>query len=217
MLKQSKRVPAAPPAADHAAGTPTTVRPPAPAVLDFADIKAQESAKRAITIALAGSHSIVLIGPSGHGKTMLIAAARGLDPTFPDRAREITLWRRSEDPQKRSKAMEALMRLNHELQVEVPLVPFRELSSRRPGTDSSIIARQMARARQYAASHTDLTLGDACLLLMKQAYDELGLSPRSYQIIIRVARTIASMEQADPIQEQHIAEAVQYRLLDRRF
>jgi magnesium chelatase family protein len=64
-------------------------------------------------------------------------------------------------------------------------------------------------------AHCDLS--DTCLLLMKQAMDELGLSARAYDKVRRVARTIADMEGAVNIGEQHIAEAVQYRLLDRRY
>jgi magnesium chelatase family protein len=60
-------------------------------------------------------------------------------------------------------------------------------------------------------------LSDSCLLLMKQAMDELGLSARAYDKVRRVARTIADLESADKINENHLAEAVQYRLLDRRF
>jgi magnesium chelatase family protein len=60
-------------------------------------------------------------------------------------------------------------------------------------------------------------LSDACLLLMKQAMDELGLSARAYDKVRRVARTIADLEASDPITDAHLAEAIQYRLLDRRF
>ena len=52
---------------------------------------------------------------------------------------------------------------------------------------------------------------------MKQAMDELGLSARAYDKVRRVARTIADMEGAEQISEAHLAEAVQYRLLDRKF
>ena len=60
--------------------------------------------------------------------------------------------------------------------------------------------------------HCDLS--DSCLLLMKQAMDELGLSARAYDKVRRVARTIADLEDAEHITEAHLAEAVQYRLLD---
>ena len=64
-------------------------------------------------------------------------------------------------------------------------------------------------------SHCDLT--DTCLLLMKQAMDELGLSARAYDKVRRVARTIADLDGSANIQDLHVAEAVQYRLLDRKF
>ena len=51
---------------------------------------------------------------------------------------------------------------------------------------------------------------------MKQAMDELGLSARAYDKVRRVARTIADIDGAERIQTEHLAEAVQYRLLDRR-
>ena len=60
-------------------------------------------------------------------------------------------------------------------------------------------------------------LSDGCLLLMKQAMDELGLSARAYDKVRRVARTIADIDGSLRILELHIAEAVQYRLLDRWF
>ena len=52
---------------------------------------------------------------------------------------------------------------------------------------------------------------------MKQAMDELGLSARAYDKVRRVARTIADLEDAAEVAEHHLAEAVQYRLLDRKF
>ena len=63
--------------------------------------------------------------------------------------------------------------------------------------------------------HCDLS--PACMLLMKQAMDEMGLSARAYDKVRRVARTIADMEGEPNIGEAHVAEAVQYRLLDRKF
>lgn len=52
---------------------------------------------------------------------------------------------------------------------------------------------------------------------MKQAMDELGLSARAYDKVRRVARTIADLDGSEPIREYHVAEAIQYRLLDRRY
>ncbi|GIW76781.1 MAG: hypothetical protein KatS3mg104_1844 [Phycisphaerae bacterium] len=60
-------------------------------------------------------------------------------------------------------------------------------------------------------------LNENSLLLMKQAMEELGLSARAYDKVRRVARTIADLDQSPSVEEHHIAEAIQYRLLDRRF
>ena len=60
-------------------------------------------------------------------------------------------------------------------------------------------------------------LSDSCLLLMKQAMDELGLSARAYDKVRRVARTIADIDGSPQVRSSHVAEAVQYRLLDRKF
>ncbi len=120
-----------------------------------------------------------------------------------------------------------------DIHAEVPAVPYRDLTSRQTGTSSATMQQQVNRARdiqrkrfgdqttnarmdsKQLKAHCELT--DSCLLLMKQAMDELGLSARAYDKVRRVARTIADIEGADHIQEPHLAEAVQYRLLDRRF
>jgi magnesium chelatase family protein len=120
-----------------------------------------------------------------------------------------------------------------DIHVEVPAVPYRELTSRQSGTSSAAMRQQVTQARatqqkRFADGTANASmdsrqlkqhceLSDGCLLLMKQAMDELGLSARAYDKVRRVARTIADMEAADRIQEHHLAEAVQYRLLDRRF
>ena len=59
-------------------------------------------------------------------------------------------------------------------------------------------------------------LSPGCLLLMKQAMNELGLSARAYDKVRRVGRTIADLEKEPDILEHHLAEAIQYRLLDRQ-
>jgi magnesium chelatase family protein len=143
---------------------------------------------------------------------------------------------KSSDPSKRNKYLEKLsgpLLDRIDLHVEVPAVPYSELTGKRQGTDSKTMREQVHRARnlQRQRFENDTTnarmdskqlkthgqLSDSCLLLMKQAMDELGLSARAYDKVRRVARTIADLEGADQINENHLAEAVQYRLLDRKF
>ena len=52
--------------------------------------------------------------------------------------------------------------------------------------------------------------------MIKQAVYELGLSARAHDKVLRIARTIADIEQSDSIEAHHVAEAIQYRRLDRK-
>ncbi len=117
-----------------------------------------------------------------------------------------------------------------DLHVEVPAVPLRALQTGRRGTDSRTMrehvaaARARQRRRQGALINAELTgrdldryapLATDAANLLGQAMTEMGLSARSYDRIRRVARTIADLDGAGHVADAHIAEAVQYRLLDR--
>lgn len=140
------------------------------------------------------------------------------------------------DPKARNKYLEKLsgpLLDRIDLHIEVPTVPYRDLTSKTPGTSSATMRDQVTRARATQLQRQPdgtpnarldskqlqqhCPLSDSCLLLMKQAMDELGLSARAYDKVRRVARTIADLDGSVQIQEHHLAEAVQYRLLDRRF
>jgi magnesium chelatase family protein len=121
-----------------------------------------------------------------------------------------------------------------DLHVEVTPVPFSELSQVQSGENSAIIRKRVILAREiqairflheegiYAnAQMSNKSLKEICVLdsvchqLLKVAMDKLNLSARAYDRILRVSRTIADLGGSEKILPEHIAEAIQYRSLDR--
>ncbi|MCG3180026.1 MAG: Competence protein ComM [Phycisphaerae bacterium] len=121
-----------------------------------------------------------------------------------------------------------------DIHIEVPAVPYRELAAEGSGTSSGQMREQVLAAREVQARRFDG--GDAMVnahmtgrqlrthckldapsqLLMKQVMSELGLSARAYDKILRISRTIADLSAAPDIRQEHLAEAVNYRRLDRK-
>jgi len=120
-----------------------------------------------------------------------------------------------------------------DIQVEAPALTLEELRDAAPGeTSSAMRARvEAARAKQrlrFGARHGGCNallggreLREYCVLerpqgdLLQQAMEKLGLSARAYDRILRVARTIADLAEADRIATSHLLEAIHYRSLDR--
>jgi magnesium chelatase family protein len=121
-----------------------------------------------------------------------------------------------------------------DLHIEVPGVPFHELSAQADGTSSAVMREQVSKARAVqrqrfgAETHTlnsrmtTRQLRRHCVLdeegkaLLKAAMDELGLSARAHDRILRVARTISDLDGGGPIRPAHVVEAISYRSLDRK-
>lgn len=120
-----------------------------------------------------------------------------------------------------------------DLHVEVPAVPFTQLAEAPPGPTSAEILETVLKARAVQADRfgsqgplvngrmTPRQIRKYCHLkpeassLLKGAMEELGLSARAHDKVLRVARTMADLEGNADIQGHHIAEAVGYRALDR--
>lgn len=122
-----------------------------------------------------------------------------------------------------------------DIQVEVASVEYDKLSSASKGEKSADIKARVNRTRKIQqerykkyniTSNSQLTAGmldEFCVLgekentLLKNAFEKLGLSARAHSRILKVARTIADLEGSENITVPHIAEAIQYRSLDKKF
>lgn len=122
-----------------------------------------------------------------------------------------------------------------DIQIEMPSLSYDEVSSKgMTGESSETIRRRVNEARQFAkeryggefSSNAELTstgirrfcpLDDQAANMLKRAFDVLGLSARGYDRILRVARTIADLDKSETIRSNHIAEAIQFRSLDRKY
>ena len=122
-----------------------------------------------------------------------------------------------------------------DLHVEVLAVPYQELQSKKRGENSETIQKRVEAARlrqaerfagtgvfcnaQMSSKMTEefCVLGQQEKALLQSVFNKLGLSARAHNRILKVARTIADLAGSEHIQVPHLAEAIQYRSLDRKY
>jgi magnesium chelatase family protein len=121
-----------------------------------------------------------------------------------------------------------------DIHIEVTPVPFEKLTETRPAESSVSIRDRVTKAREIQSKRFEdlesihynaqmntkqirefCALDEASLQLLKTAMERLNLSARAYDRILKVSRTIADLEQSTTVSSNHIAEAIQYRSLDR--
>ena len=124
-----------------------------------------------------------------------------------------------------------------DIQIELPSLSFDEIKSHDSNVESSAtIRKRVTEAREYSRSRMSAEKGifcnaqlgaaeivkyckmtDGASALLKSAYDKMGMSVRGYDRIMRVARTIADLDKSELIDVKHVAEAIQYRSLDKKY
>jgi magnesium chelatase family protein len=120
-----------------------------------------------------------------------------------------------------------------DLHVDVPVLKFQELDEERFREDSKAVKRRVKKARRLQqkryqkygircnAELSPKLLKKYCRLdskarsLLERAFIHLGMTARAYVSVLKIARTIADLEESEKIKTNHIAEAIQYRTLDK--
>jgi magnesium chelatase family protein len=122
-----------------------------------------------------------------------------------------------------------------DIHIEVQGVDYEQLSGKKKEESSSEIRKRVNKARSIQnkrfegtnitcnANMTPRATREFCNLtqeadeMLKNSFESMGLSARAYDKILRIARTIADLDESQQIELIHIAEAIQYRSLDRKY
>lgn len=122
-----------------------------------------------------------------------------------------------------------------DIQIEVSNVKYEEFYNNKNSESSETIRQRVNKTRKIQAeryiedgilTNSELTpkllekyceINDECKKILEKSFKKLGLSVRAYSKILKVARTIADMEESPNIEKQHLLEAIQYRSLDKKF
>ena len=118
-----------------------------------------------------------------------------------------------------------------DIQVEVPSLTYTELTARKKNETSAEIRERVTAARERSAKRSprpnarltpeeltrDCALDAAASDMLRAAFEKLGLSARGHDKLLRIARTIADLADCESIKDDHVAEAIAYRTLDRKY
>ncbi|MDU1583436.1 MAG: magnesium chelatase, partial [Peptoniphilus harei] len=122
-----------------------------------------------------------------------------------------------------------------DIHLEVPEVNYKEISSERSGESSEVIRERVKNVREiqkdrfkdeifkYNSEIPEKKLKKYCHLddnsekILELAFKKYGMSARTYNKILKIARTIADMDGCENIKEDHVLEAIQYRTMDKKF
>ncbi len=123
-----------------------------------------------------------------------------------------------------------------DIEVEMPSLSIDELTSKSKGESSAAVRERVLGARKMAeerfrdvpgvycnaqirpgASSDLVNMSEGATALLKKSFEAIGLSARAYDRIVRVARTIADLDGSETVEIKHVAEAIQYRSLDRKY
>ncbi len=122
-----------------------------------------------------------------------------------------------------------------DIQVEMPALSLDELTNFAPSESSDSIRTRVIAARAFAAKRMEgkeafcnarlnpaqtrelLNITDQALFFLRSSFEACGLSARAFDRIIRVSRTVADLDLSENVEEVHIAEAIRYRSLDRKY
>lgn len=120
-----------------------------------------------------------------------------------------------------------------DIHIEVPAVPYKDLMNKHHAESSQAIRERVTKCREIQLERLSRTklfcnaqmesrhikkyceLDDSSRSLLETAIERLGLSARAYNRVLKIARTIADLDQEANIRQEHVSEAIQYRSLDR--